>query len=234
LNPLDGQQQHWEATFAANPDMYGTDPAEPALAAAECFAEVHAHRVLELGAGQGRDTLFLADRDFHVVALDYAQVALDTIATKAAAAGLASRVSVVRHDAHDQLPFADDSFDAHYSHMLFCMALTTPELVRLAAEIRRVLRPGGLAVYTVRHADDAHYGTGIPHGDGMYEQGGFVVHFFDRDLVDRLASGFELVDVVPFIEGGLPRKLWRVTMIKRVGTEPAAGSKVSATGSSTR
>ena len=213
---IDGQRQHWGATFAANPDMYGADPAEPALAAAERFTNIHAHRVLELGAGQGRDTLFFADRGFHVVALDYAPVTLGTIATKAAAAGLAPRVSVVHHDVRDPLPFADDTFDAHYSHMLFCMALSTPELVRLAAEIRRVLRPGGLAVYTVRHRDDAHFGTGIPHGDGMYEHGGFVVHFFDRELVDQLASGFELENVVAFIEGDLPRKLWRVTMIKRV------------------
>src|SRR5688572_10464690 len=214
--------------------MYGTDPAEPALAAAERFARVHAHRVLELGAGQGRDTLFFADRGFHVVALDYAPVTLNTIATKAAAADIASRVSVVRHDVRDPLPFAENTFDAHYSHMLFCMALSTPELVRLAAEIRRVLRPGGLAVYTVRHTDDAHFGTGIPHGDGMYEHGGFVVHFFDRELVDELASGFELENVVPFIEGDLPRKLWRVTMTKRVDAQPIADQNLNARGSSTR
>jgi len=231
---IEGQRQHWDATFAANPDMYGTDPAEPALAAAERFARVHAHRVLELGAGQGRDTLFFADRGFHVVALDYAPVTLNTIATKAAAADIASRVSVVRHDVRDPLPFAENTFDAHYSHMLFCMALSTPELVRLAAEIRRVLRPGGLAVYTVRHTDDAHFGTGIPHGDGMYEHGGFVVHFFDRELVDELASGFELENVVPFIEGDLPRKLWRVTMIKRVDAQLAADQNLNARGSSTR
>jgi SAM-dependent methyltransferase len=213
---IDDQRQHWDATFAANPDIYGADPAEPALAAAERFARARAHRVLELGAGQGRDTLFFADRGFHVVALDYAPVTLNTIAIKAAAAGFASRVSLVHHDVRDPLPFAEDTFDAHYSNMLFCMALSTPELVHLAAEIRRVLRPGGLAVYTVRHTGDAHFGTGISHGDGMYENGGFVVHFFDRELVDQLASGFELENVVPFIEGDLPRKLWRVTMIKRV------------------
>jgi hypothetical protein len=42
--------------------------------------------------------------------------------------------------------------------------------------------------------------------------GGFVVHFFDRALVDRLATGFELVDIAGFTEGQLPRRLWRVTM----------------------
>jgi SAM-dependent methyltransferase len=121
-------------------------------------------------------------------------------------------VSVEIHDVRQRLPFADAGVDASYSHMLLCMALTTPELERLVAELRRVVRPGGLVVYTARTTDDAHYGAGIAHGDDMYEHGGFVVHFFDRALIDRLAAGFTLVDVTAFTEGDLPRRLARVTM----------------------
>lgn len=46
----------------------------------------------------------------------------------------------------------------------------------------------------------------------MYEHGGFIVHFFDRFLIDHLAAGFELMDVTDFNEGELPRRLARVTM----------------------
>jgi hypothetical protein len=46
----------------------------------------------------------------------------------------------------------------------------------------------------------------------MYEHGGFIVHFFDMPLIERLAAGFELVDVTDFSEGELPRRLARVTM----------------------
>jgi SAM-dependent methyltransferase len=92
------------------------------------------------------------------------------------------------------------------------MALTTVELERLARELRRVLRPGGLVIYTARTTADAHYGTGTPRGDDMYEHGGFIVHFFDRALIDRLAAGFTLIDVTDFTEGELPRRLASVTM----------------------
>jgi SAM-dependent methyltransferase len=206
------QQQQWEETFAANRHMYGEHASESAAAAAGDFARAGVQRALELGAGQGRDTLFLARRGFHVLALDYVEPALTTIGEEAAAAGLGDRLDLLQHDVRDPLPFPDDSFDASYSHMLFCMALTTPELERLAGEVRRVTRPGGLVVYTVRHVGDAHYGTGIARGDDMFEHGGFIVHFFDRDLVERLAHGFELVGVAEFTEGDLPRRLWRVTM----------------------
>ncbi len=75
-----------------------------------------------------------------------------------------------------------------------------------------MLRPGGLHVYTVRHTGDAHYGDGTSYGDGMFEHGGFIVHFFDLALVGRLATGFTLLGLTPFEEGALPRRLWRITL----------------------
>jgi len=209
---VDGQREHWGITFEANPDMYGTDPSESGLAAAEAFAAAGHGSVLELGAGQGRDTFYLARQGMHVTALDFAPGTVETLTSKAQAAGLADMVSATRHDIRQPLPLQDASIDASYSHMLFCMAFTTGELERLAGEIRRVLRPGGLVVYTARTTADAHYGAGIPRGDDMYENGGFIVHFFDRALIDRLAVGFELIDVTDFTEGELPRRLARVTM----------------------
>lgn len=209
-----GQRRHWAETFAANPQMYGNDPSKAATAAAGQFAASGMRRVLELGPGQGRDSLFFAQQGFEIVAVDYADGTLETIAEGASASGVADRVTGVRHDVRKALPFPDDSFDASYSHMLFCMALTTAELEHLAGELRRVIRPGGLIVYTVRHTADAHYGAGTPRGDDMFEHGGFVVHFFDRDLVERLADGFDLAEVAEFSEGELPRRLWRVTMRK--------------------
>src|SRR5665647_1938078 len=104
-----GQQAHWASTFDANPDMYGTDPSVPALAAAEAFAAAGYHSVLELGAGQGRDTLYLARQGLQVTALDSAPGTVETISAKARAAGLASMVTVARHDMREPLPLSDDS-----------------------------------------------------------------------------------------------------------------------------
>jgi SAM-dependent methyltransferase len=168
---IDAQEGHWGATFAASPDMYGTGPSGPAAAAAAGFAGAGVRVVLELGAGQGRDTLFLARQGFDVVAVDYAGPALEAI-TAQAAAGPGGTVRAVRHDVREPLPFPASRFDASYSHMLFCMALTTPQLERLAAELHRVIRPGGLVVYTVRHTGDAHYGTGTPRGDACSSTAG--------------------------------------------------------------
>ena len=213
---LDAQHDLWQSTFAQKRDMFGAASSEPATRAAEQFKREGTLRILELGAGQGRDTLFFAKNQFHVVALDYSQAAVEAIdrKAKAKAMGFGQLVETVRHDVREPLPFADGTFDACYSHMLYCMALTTSELERLSQEVRRVLKPDGLNVYTVRHTRDAHYGAGVQRGEDMYEVGGFIVHFFNRQTIEHLAQGYDIVSIDEFEEGGLPRKLFRVTLRK--------------------
>ena len=208
------QRTHWNATLSQEPDMFGAEPSEPASEAAALFERAGQKTVLELGAGPGRDTLCFARRGFSVTALDYAQAAVDTIVRKARAERLDGHITALSHDVRTRLPFEDEMFDCCYSHMLFCMAFTPAELDRLAAEVCRVLKPGGHHVYTVRHTGDPHYGKGVHRGEHMYEFGGFIVHFFDRAEVSRLAAGYDILDIHEFEEGLLPRKLFRVTLRK--------------------
>ncbi|MEW5921330.1 MAG: class I SAM-dependent methyltransferase [Bacillota bacterium] len=210
----DLQQAHWENTFLQKPDMFGEAPSDPAVKAAEIFRKEDITTILELGCGQGRDTLFFARKGFQVHALDYCEAGLRAIGEKAQKSGLSSSVITVEHDVRKPFPFDNDFFDGSFSHMLFCMALTTEELTFIFQELQRVLKPGGIIVYTVRHTGDKHYKSGIHRGEDMYETGGFIVHFFSKDKVKVLAKGFDIIDISDFEEGGLPRKLYKVTLHK--------------------
>ncbi len=210
---LDAQKNHWERTFAEKVDLFGSDPSYPARKAAALFQKEGAARILELGSGQGRDTLFFAKAGFEVYGLDYSQEGLESIAKKASSLGLGSVVTR-QHDVRQPLPFSDGFFDGCFSHMLYCMALTTPDLLFLSSEIRRVLKPGGLNIYTVRNISDAHCGAGVHRGEDLWEVGGFIVHFFSRQKVEDLAEGYDIVTVEEFEEGDLPRKLYLVTLRK--------------------
>jgi SAM-dependent methyltransferase len=176
--------------FSSKPDMFGDSPSEAVIKAAETFKKAGNINILELGGEQGRYTLFFVRSGFNVHVLDYCQSGVETISQTA------------------------DTFDGCFSHMRYCMALTTQELEFLTGEIRRVLKTGGLNIYTVRHNGDANDGTGIHRGEDMYEVGGFVVHFFSKEKVKYLAKGYDVIGVDEFEEGGLPRKLFRVTLKK--------------------
>jgi SAM-dependent methyltransferase len=205
------QQLHWDTTYAAHPGMYGGEPSAPAVYAAEVFSDGGAQDVVELGAGHGRDALFFARAGFAVHALDFSATGLRQLSEAARTLGIGERVRTTVHDVRTPLPLPDASTDAVFAHMLLCMALSTAQIHALVGEVGRVLRPGGLFVYTVRHTGDPHYGAGISHGDDIYEHGGFAVHFFTRDLVTALANGWTLTDIHAFEEGDLPRRLWRIT-----------------------
>lgn len=207
----DAQQAHWQSTYSAHPCMYGGAPSAPAVHAALVFRAAGAKDVLELGAGHGRDALHFAREGFTVRATDFSPVGLEQLQAAAREQGVEERMTTAVHDVREPLPLPDASVDAVFAHMLLCMALSTKEIHALVGEIRRVLRPGGTFVYTVRHTGDAHYGAGTAHGDDIYEHGGFAVHFFPRDLVDALADSWTLDEVHAFEEGDLPRRLWRVT-----------------------
>lgn len=215
VDPIAGQQRTWAATFADRPDFLGSEPSEPGRLALARFQTAGVTELLELGPGQGRDTVLFAAAGLRVIALDYAAPGLAQIRAKAEAAGVGAALRTQVGDVREPISLPDGSADAAYAHMLLCMALTTREIERLAAEVRRVLRPGGLFVYTVRTTADAHFGAGIDHGDDRWETGGFIVHFFDRALIDRLADGFEVLEVSDHEEGRLPRRLAAITMKKR-------------------
>ena len=209
---LNAQQNHWESMFDKNKEMFGLEPSFPACYAKKLLQEKNISKLLELGAGQGRDTLFFAQNQFDITALDYTQQGLNAIAHKAKTLNLP--LLLCQHDVRQPLPFEDASFEVCFSHMLYCMPLSTAELEFLNEEICRILKPGGYNIYTARHTNDPHYRQGIYWGEDMYEIGGFIVHFFSPEKVKNLTKGFELVKVETFEEGGLPRKLFCVTLQK--------------------
>jgi SAM-dependent methyltransferase len=124
---FDAQPAHWQKTFASTPEMFGTRPSYPVEKAAALFQRENKRTLLELGAGQGRDTLFFARIGFDITALDYPDEGLDALYHRARDLGLSHSITTLCHDVRKPLPFSEDTFDACFSHMLYCMALTTAE-----------------------------------------------------------------------------------------------------------
>lgn len=107
-------------------------------------------RLLDVGCGPGTLTIGLAARvaPGEVIGVDRSAAVLDLARDQAARAG-ATNVSFTAGDAY-ALPFEDGSVDVAHAHQLL-QHLQDP--VAALAELRRVVRPGGLVA--VRDADYA-------------------------------------------------------------------------------
>ena len=207
---LDQQSQHWEKNFSSKPEMFGLEPSIPAKKSLELFKKQNITKIIELGAGLGRDTIFFAQNSTHVKVLDYSLSGINVINKKAEKLNLSNFISTKIFDVREKLPFEDNSVDACFSHMLYCMALTNNDLENLNNEIHRILKPKGINIYTVRHTNDGDFKKGIHIGEDLYENDGFIVHFFSKDKVKSLLKGFENISIDEFEEGGFPRKLYFV------------------------
>ena len=212
---LDQQSQYWENNFLSKPEMFGLEPSKAVINTLKTFKEENIKKIVELGAGLGRDTIFFAKNSINVTALDYSPAAIKTINKKALEHKLSNFISTKIFDVRKKLPFETNSIEACFSHMLYCMALTTTELKYLNSEICRILKPGGINIYTVRHTGDGDYKNGTHIGEDLYENDGFIVHFFSEEKVRKISGGFDIVNIEKFEEGKFPRKLFRVILKKK-------------------
>ncbi len=212
---LDQQSQHWESNFSNKPEMFGLNPSLSAKKALKLFQEKKISKIVEIGAGLGRDSIFFAKNSIHTTALDYSPSGIKVINQKTNKENLSNYISTKLFDVREKLPFEDSSVEACYSHMLYCMALTTNNLEKLNNEIQRILKPGGINIYTVRHTHDGDFQQGIHRGEDLYENDGFIVHYFSEEKVNSLLNGFKNISLEKFEEGTFPRKLFFVVNEKK-------------------
>jgi len=175
---LDQQSQYWEASFSSKPGMFGLEPSIAAVKALISFKEQNIKNIVEFGAGLGRDSIYFAQNSINVQALDYSRTAIESINNKAKKLNLAEFIKPKFFDVRKKLPFENNTIDGCFSHMLYCMALSNSDLENLNNEICRILKPGAINIYTVRHTDDGDYKNGIHRGENLYENDGFIIHFF--------------------------------------------------------
>jgi ubiquinone/menaquinone biosynthesis C-methylase UbiE len=106
----------------------------------------HGKRLLDVGCGNGAQTVCMLDRFELVVGLDVVQEHLSTLAEQLKAAGATNAITVL-YDGHT-MPFPEAHFDAVVS--IETLEHVADESATLR-EIHRVLAPGGTAILSVPH-----------------------------------------------------------------------------------
>jgi SAM-dependent methyltransferase len=147
--------------------------------------------VLEAGCGAGVDLARFARGGAIVTGVDLSASAIDLARANFEQQGLTGHFEVADGE---HLPFADNSFDFVYAHGV---VQYTADPQRLVNECRRVLKPGGQAIFQVYNriswlnALSKLMKVGLEHDDAP------VLLKFSIGEFRRLVSGFSETRIVP-------------------------------------
>ena len=182
------EKHHWDDFWAASQDLedvYTTDDRITEFLSAQVTLE--GMRVLEVGAGTGRDAARLAGLGAEVWTLDYSETSLRLMREK-----LSQPLHIVCGDAL-ALPLESESFDLVF-HQGLLEHFRNPGA--LLAENHRILKTGGYLLVDVPQR--FHYYTLLKHILMFFDRwfAGWETEFSVRELEKLVAdTGFEVVDM---------------------------------------
>ncbi len=155
------------------------------------FDGFRGRKVLEVGCGAGVDLARFARGGAQVTGVDLAASAIDLARANFSQQGLQGDFRVADGE---QLPFPDDAFDLVYAHGV---VQYTADPRRLVQECRRVLRPGGQAVFQVYNRVSWLNGLSKLMKVGLEHDDAPVLLKFSIGEFRRLLEGFRKVRIVP-------------------------------------
>jgi SAM-dependent methyltransferase len=188
------------------------DTAYPLEYAYHLLGDVSGDRIVDFGCGSGANSVLLANRGAHVWGIDISEDLLRLAQRRLDASGRRGGATFIAGSAHD-MPFPDASIDVVFGIAI----LHHLDLDLVSREVRRVLKPGGRAIFQ----EPVRNSAAMRAIRRLIPYRAPDISPFERPLTDaelaRFASGFTSVSVrafaLPHVQVGqvLPvvKKYWR-------------------------
>ena len=178
------EQDQWDERYAATELVW---TAEPNRFVVEELAGETPGRALDLGAGEGRNAIWLAEQGWQVTAVDFSQVGLAKAAKLAAARGVA--VSWEHADLRQYHP-APGSYDLV---LLAYIHLPPGEFAGLLATAVSALAPGGTLLVVGHDVANLSEGYGGPQDPAILHRADDIVAALPGLAIRRSGQARRLV-----------------------------------------
>jgi SAM-dependent methyltransferase len=176
--------ERWNGRYSAPGFLFGEAP--NAYLASKAGELPRQGRALSVADGEGRNSVWLAERGLAVDALDFSPVAVAKAKAFAAVRGVNVNFAVANVV---ELEWPADTYDVIVA--IFIQFAPPDERARLFSWFRRALKPGGLLILQGYRVDQLGYGTGGPPERD---------HLYTAELVRRAFPDCEILELATYDE----------------------------------
>ena len=171
-------REAWEDEYCKKGILWsGLTHELPELPAGSC--------VLELGCGNGKTLPALIRKGWNVTALDSSQKAVTM--SRNLVRGSSPAEIMVADACH--IPLRDTTFDAVFANHVIGH-LQEPDRKKIAFEVNRTLKPGGILFFCEFSTEDVRYGKGHATEPSTFMRGTKIItHYFTLQEVSDLFFG---------------------------------------------
>jgi len=182
---------YWNELYSKE-NYFGTGQTILANSAKELIDKHSIQKILELGCGQGRDSVFFAKYGYDVTATDISENAINFVEKIKNEFNL-KNLNLFVHDTEKPFDFLNKKFDLIYSNLAL-QFFDLSQLNEIFSNINRIMNKNSFFLFSTKKPGDKYYNFGNKISDKAFEHKGITRFFFEsNEIQDILKNYFEIV-----------------------------------------
>ena len=178
-----GDTDYWKNKWLSRPK----EPANNfAVRAYKLIKNKKSKTLLDVGCGDGRDSVYFFDKGLKITAVDFSASGIKKLKSQN------PDINCVLADIR-KIKFKANSFDVIYAH-LSLHYFDNKTTSKIFDNLYSVLKKNGLLFIKCKSTDDALFGKGQKVGENMYKKG-HTRHFFSKKYMEEKLKKFRILKI---------------------------------------
>jgi|GEM_PF-607680 len=179
--------EYWEDNWANRYTDKGADPSLFVKKIVPVLKKYNIKNILDFGSGKGRDSFFLHKLGYQMTALDISPSALVHVAA------IEPAIKCICADIEDY-DLGENKYDAVLSN-LSLHYWDDADTKKIAAKLKRTLKPGGVLCITCKSTNDKFFGEGTQIGENIFKEE-HIRHFFSMEYMREILKDCEIISLI--------------------------------------